>query len=93
MAWYTVLAITFASLVQIVGLLHNMSTAGSAKDENTARFGMISGGFTKRLVLIAWMLCGLIGIGRSAAATLRLSDPDNTWGRYRASCLGRDLWG
>ena len=92
MPWHSVAAITFASLVQIVGLLHNMSTAGSAKDENTARFGMISGGFTKRLVLIAWMLCGLIGL---AVLTGNLSCPIRTirGGRYRASCWVRDFWG
>ena len=36
LTWYAVVAIAFASLVQIVGLLHNMSTAGSATNENTA---------------------------------------------------------
>jgi SSS family solute:Na+ symporter len=90
--WYTILAITFASLVQIVGLLHNMSTAGSAKDENTARFGMISGGFTKRLVLIAWTLCGMIGLA-VLSGSLRQSDPDNTWGALSRELLGPGLMG
>jgi SSS family solute:Na+ symporter len=90
--WYTIAAITFASLVQIVGLLHNMSTAGSAKDENTARFGMISGGFTKRLVLIAWTLCGMIGIA-VLSGNLKLSDPDNTWGALSRELLGPGLMG
>jgi solute:Na+ symporter, SSS family len=92
MAWHSVAAITFASLVQIVGLLHNMSTAGSARDENTARFGMISGGFTKRLVLIAWMLCGLIGLG-VLSGNLRLSDPDYTWGTLSRELLGPGFLG
>jgi len=91
-AWHTVLAITFASLVQIVGLLHNMSTAGSARDESTARFGMISGGFTKRLVLIAWMVCGLIGIA-VFQGRLRLADPDNVWGTLSHALLGPGLFG
>jgi len=86
MAWYSVAAITFASLVQIVGLLHNMSTAGSARDENTARFGMISGGFTKRLVLIAWMLCGLIALG-VLTGNMKLSDPDYAWGALSRQLL------
>jgi solute:Na+ symporter, SSS family len=92
MPWHSVAAITFASLVQIVGLLHNMSTAGSAKDENTARFGMISGGFTKRLVLIAWMLCGLIGLG-VLTGNLKLSDPDYTWGALSRELLGPGFLG
>ncbi len=91
-SWYAILAITFASLVQIVGLLHNMSTAGSAKDENTARFGMISGGFTKRLVLIAWTLCGMIGLA-VLSGSLRQSDPDNTWGALSRELLGPGLMG
>ncbi len=91
-AWHTVLAITFASLVQIIGLLHNMSTAGSARDESAARFGMISGGFTKRLVLIAWMLCGLIGIA-VLRGRLHLADADNVWGALSHELLGPGLFG
>ncbi|HEX4054066.1 MAG TPA: hypothetical protein VHX86_07350 [Tepidisphaeraceae bacterium] len=92
LTWYAVVAIAFASLVQIVGLLHNMSTAGSATNENTARFGMISGGFTKRLVLIAWMLCGLIGIA-VLQGKLRLADADNAWGALSHELLGPGLFG
>jgi SSS family solute:Na+ symporter len=91
-AWYAVAAITFASLVQIVGLMHNMSTAGSARNENTARFGMISGGFTKRLVLIAWMFCGLIGIA-VLRGNLKLADPDNAWGALSKQLLAPGLLG
>ncbi|HUB24990.1 MAG TPA: hypothetical protein VL992_06140 [Tepidisphaeraceae bacterium] len=91
-AWYAVAAITFASLVQIVGLMHNMSTAGSARNEDTARFGMISGGFTKRLVLIAWMLCGLIGVA-VLRGNLKLADPDNAWGALSRELLVPGLMG
>jgi solute:Na+ symporter, SSS family len=90
--WYSIVAVTFASLVQIIGLLHNMSTAGSAKDENTARFGMISGGFTKRLVLIAWTLCGMIGLA-VLVGPLKLSDPDNTWGALSRELLAPGFMG
>ena len=92
LAWHTVIAMTFASLVQIIGLLHNMSTGGSAKNEAAARFGMISGGFTKRLVLIAWMLCGLIAIA-VLRGNLAISDPDNTWGALSHALLGPGLFG
>ena len=60
--WYSIGAVTLGSLIQIFGLQHNMSAGGSAKDENTARFGMLVGGFTKRLVLICWMLCSLLAV-------------------------------
>lgn len=88
--WYSIFAITFASLVQILGLLHNMSSAGSATNENTARFGMIAGGFTKRLILIAWMFCGLLAIGVLRGG---LSDPDNAWGALSQALLGPGLLG
>jgi solute:Na+ symporter, SSS family len=90
--WHTILAITFGSLVQIIGLLHNMSTAGSARDEKTARFGMISGGFTKRLVLIAWTLCGLIGLA-VLTGHARISDANNTWGALSRELLAPGLMG
>ncbi|HEY1683303.1 MAG TPA: hypothetical protein VGG19_00950 [Tepidisphaeraceae bacterium] len=88
--WYSIFAITFASLVQIIGLLHNMSAAGSATNEDTARFGMIAGGFTKRVILIAWMLCGLLAIGVLRGG---LADPDNAWGSLSEALLGPGLIG
>jgi Na+/proline symporter len=90
--WYSIAAITFGSLIQIFGLMHNMSTAGSATNENTARFGMISGGFTKRLVLIACMFCGLIGVA-ILQGNLKLADPDNAWGALTRQLLGPGLLG
>lgn len=83
-AWFTIAAITFASLVQILGLMHNMSAGGSARDEDTARFGMISGGFMKRFILIAWMFCGLLAI---AVLGGNLADPDAAWGSLSKTLL------
>ena len=51
---------------------------------------MISGGFTKRFVLIAWMLCGLIAIATFSGG---LSDPDNAWGLLSKTLLGPGLMG
>ena len=88
--WYTIFAITFASLVQILGLMHNMASGGSARDENTARFGMIVGGFTKRFVLIGWAFCGLLAVGVFPTG---LADPDNAWGALSTTLLGPGLMG
>lgn len=76
-AWYTILAMALANLVSIVAVATGMQTAGSAKDENTARIGMIGGMFTKRLIMILWALAGLIAIGLYAG---QLHDPDLIWG-------------
>jgi SSS family solute:Na+ symporter len=86
---FSIFGFFIASLVQIVGLVHNMSTGGSARDEDTARFGQISGGFSKRLVLIMWMLCGLLAV----ALIQNLSDPDLAWGRVSNRLLMPGLAG
>ena len=76
-AWHTVIAIVLASMVQIFGLAHNMAVGGSAKNETAARLGAVTGGFTKRFMIIAWMLCGLIAVGLFSD---QIHDPDHTWG-------------
>jgi SSS family solute:Na+ symporter len=88
--WYTILAIIFSSFVQMLGLVHNMSASGSAKDEDAARFGMLSGGFTKRVIIIAWMFCALIGLAMFGG---NLSDPDKAWGAMSLKLLGPGLLG
>ena len=82
-AWYTILAMVLANLVSIVAVASGMQTAGSATNENTARFGMIIGMFTKRIIMIFWALAGLLAIGMYAGA---LHDPDLIWGY-----MSRDL--
>src|SRR4051794_1358008 len=67
-----------------------MSSGGSAKNEDTARFGMISGGFTKRFVIIGWMFCALLAI---AVLQGNLSDPDKAWGAMSSRLLGPGLMG
>lgn len=89
-AWYSIFAITFTSMVQIFGLISNMSQYGSAKDEKVARFGLIAGAFTKRLVVIAWMFCGLIALAMFPGG---LADTENTWGVVAKSLLMPGLMG
>jgi len=76
-AWYTILGMVLANLVSIIAVSTGMSTAGSAKDEMTARIGMITGMFTKRLIMIMWALAGLLAIALYAG---QISDPDLIWG-------------
>lgn len=90
--WYSIGAVTLASLIQIFGLQHNMSAGGSARDENTARFGMLVGGFTKRLVLICWMLCSLLAVAIFVGKD-KLSDPDLAWGALSKTILPIGLIG
>jgi len=76
-AWYTILAMVLANLVSIVAVAAMMQTAGSAKNEMTARIGMIGGMFAKRVIMIFWALAGLLAIGLFAG---RIHDPDLIWG-------------
>jgi SSS family solute:Na+ symporter len=82
-AWYTILAMVLANLVSIIAVASGMQTAGSAKDEITARVGMIGGMFAKRILMIFWALAGLLAIGIYAG---KLHDPDLIWGY-----MARDL--
>jgi len=76
-AWYTILAMSLANLISIVAVVTGMQTAGSAKDENSARIGMIGGMFSKRVIMVFWALSGLLAIGIYGGS---LSDPDLIWG-------------
>jgi len=76
-AWYTILAMVLANLVSIVAVTTGMQTAGSAKNEMTARLGMIGGMYLKRFIMIFWALAGLLAIGLYSGM---LHDPDLIWG-------------
>ncbi|MBD5777916.1 sodium:solute symporter family protein [Pelagicoccus sp. NFK12] len=81
--WYTIFAMACSQLVAIVAVAQAMLTAGSATNENSARFGIIGGMFFKRLLMLSWILAGLIAVGLYAG---KLHDPDLAWGH-----MSRDL--
>ncbi|MEN6312060.1 MAG: sodium:solute symporter family protein [Acidobacteriota bacterium] len=83
-AWYTILAMVFSNLVSIIAVSTGMQTAGSAKNENAARVGMIGGMFFKRFIMIFWALTGLLAI---ALYSGRLHDPDLIWGHMTMDLL------
>jgi SSS family solute:Na+ symporter len=83
-AWYTILGMVVANLVAIVASAPMMPAAGSAKDEMTARVGMLGGMFFKRFIMLFWALAGLMAIGLFGGA---LYDPDLIWGVMTRSLL------
>ncbi len=83
-AWYTVLAMIVANLVSIVAAAPMMATAGSAKDEWTARVGMLGGMFFKRFIMLLWALAGLLAIALYGGT---LDDPDHIWGHMTRELL------
>ncbi len=76
-AWYTIMAMACANLASIIAFPTFMQTAGSATNEQSARFGMIGGMFLKRFLMLTWILAGLIALGLYAG---QLHDPDLAWG-------------
>jgi len=76
-AWYTILAMILSNLVSIIASAPMMQTAGSAKNEMSARFGMIMGMYFKRFLMIFWALAGLLAVGLFGG---KLHDPDLIWG-------------
>jgi Na+/proline symporter len=82
--WFSMLAILFTSLVQINAVVHNMTIGGSARNEMAARVGAVSGGYGKRLMIVAWSVCGLLAAGIFGRG---LADPDNAWGMLSQALL------
>lgn len=76
-AWYTIVAMALVNLVSIVAVAPMMATAGSARNEMTARVGMIGGMFCKRVIMLFWALAGLLAI---ALYSGKLHDEDYIWG-------------
>ena len=76
-AWYTIVAMALVNLVSIIAVAPMMATAGSARNEMTARVGMIGGMFCKRVIMLFWALAGLLAIGLYAG---KLHDEDYIWG-------------
>jgi len=91
-SWYSLLAITLVSIVQINGIQGNMGVSGSARNEYAARFGAVSGTYAKRLMIIMWAFVGLIGCGLYFGDQ-RLAEPDMLWGRLSRQLLAPGLFG
>lgn len=86
------IGIFLISIIQINGIIGNMSVAGSATNEYAARFGAVSGTFAKRVMIVLWSICGLIAIALYQNEG-SLSDPDAAWGSMSLQLLGPGLLG
>lgn len=95
--FHYILSLTLLGLVGIVVQPHFISTGGgSAKNELSARVGLVSGNFLKRFCTIGWALTGLIVLTLMADSVAIASDPDQVWGfasREILSKLGMGLVG
>ncbi|HEU5080838.1 MAG TPA: hypothetical protein VFT72_16620 [Opitutaceae bacterium] len=88
----TIAAVFAVSFVQITGIMGNMTISGSARDEFAARCGAVTGTYAKRLMIILWSFCGLIGFAYYTGER-GLADPDLVWGAMSRDLLGPGLLG
>jgi SSS family solute:Na+ symporter len=73
--WYFVVVIATANLIGFAP--RGFTSGGAPKDDLTARVGLVTGSFAKRLVMIGWIFTGLIAVGLFGG---RLADPTMIWG-------------
>lgn len=89
---WAVTAVVLVSLIQMHSVLSQMTILGAARNEFAARFGMTSGTYAKRLMIILWAFVGLIAIALFSGPT-RLTDPDTVWGASSRLLLGPGVRG
>ena len=84
--WYYITVLIVMSLVGVVAQPHFFATGGGgAKDELTARIGLVAGNFMKRFTTIMW---GLTGVVAFALFGKMVADPDMIWGYATKQLLG-----
>lgn len=84
-----ILSLTLLALVGIVVQPHFIVTGGgSAKSEDEARIGLVTGNFLKRLCTIGWALTALIALALLADNPEIAEDPDRVWGVAAREILG-----
>jgi len=89
-----IIAVVLINLMTIVVQPHFIITGGgSAKDENSARIGLVVGNFLKRLCTVGWVLTALVALALFADSPELSQDPDKTWGVASRELLGPGLRG
>jgi len=89
---WAVTAVVLVSLIQMHSVLSQMTILGAARNEFAARFGMTSGTYAKRLMIVLWAFVGLIAIALFSGPN-RLADPDTVWGAASRRLLGPGIRG
>jgi Na+/proline symporter len=83
--WYYVLAISLVAGITVVTQPNQLVTNAAARNEASARVGMITGTFIKRLCTILWALGALVAVALYGSA---LADSDLVWGFATRDLLG-----
>jgi len=89
-----IIAVVVINLMTVVIQPHFIITGGgSAKDENSARIGLVVGNFLKRICTVGWVLTALVALALFADSPELAQDPDKTWGVASRELLGPGLRG
>lgn len=84
-----IVSLTLLALVGIVIQPHFIATGGgSAKSEDDARIGLVTGNFLKRLCTVGWALTALIALALLAGNVAIAENPDQVWGIAAREILG-----
>lgn len=76
-----IVSLTLLGLIGIVVQPHFIATGGgTAKTEDAARIGLVTGNFLKRFCTIGWALTALIVLALLADSVEISKDPDQAWG-------------
>jgi len=75
--WYFIATAALVAGITVVAQPNQLVTNGAAKDEYSARFGFVSGGFIKRFCTIMW---GMVGLSAVLLYTGKVTNSDLVWG-------------
>ncbi len=88
--WYFIFAYGLLFVANTGVQANQLTAAGSAKDDETARFGFLSGIFIKRYCTVIW---GFIAMMTLLLYGNKVSDPDYVWGMATRELLPTGLVG
>lgn len=83
--WYFILTASVIAGITVVTQPNQLVTNAAAKDEYSARFGFVAGGFMKRFCTILW---GVMGLSAILLYSGKVQNPDLVWGYATHDLLG-----
>ncbi|MGD8779879.1 MAG: sodium:solute symporter family protein [Ignavibacteria bacterium] len=83
--WYYIIAAAAVAGITVVTQPNQLVTNAAAKDENSARFGFVTGVFLKRFCTILW---GVLGLSAILLYTGKIQNSDLLWGYATHDLLG-----
>jgi Na+/proline symporter len=83
--WYFIATASLIAGITVVTQPNQLVTNAAAKDEYSARFGFVTGGFIKRFCTIMW---GMTGLSAVLLYTGKVQNSDLVWGYAAHDLLG-----